>query len=66
MIWNSQQLKTFDREDLRIFILFVGMVIIKCEKWNISCCISKQRMSQSSEIADLQCEPVSTDETQDV
>ena len=32
-------------------------------KWNISCYISKQRMSQSSAIAAFQCEPVSPEKT---
>ena len=36
------------------------------EKWNIFCHISKQRMSQSSEIVTLQCELVSSEETQNV
>ena len=33
-------------------------------KWNISCHINKQRMSQSSRIATLQREPVSPEKTQ--
>ena len=34
-------------------------------KWNISCYIGKQKMSQSSAIIALQCEPLSPEETQD-
>ena len=36
------------------------------EKWNIFCCISKQKMSQSSVIETLQQKPVSPEETQGV
>ena len=36
------------------------------DKWNISCGISKQKISQPSEIAALFHEPVSPKETQNV
>ena len=36
------------------------------EKWNIFCCISKQKMWQSSVIETLQQKPVSPEETQGV
>ena len=39
--------------------------LVSGEKWNISCRISKQRMSQSSAIAALPQEPVSPEETQE-
>ena len=49
---------------MHIYSFFQILFPYRFEKWNISCCISKERTSQSPVIAALPCKLMSPEDTQ--